>query len=607
MPLHSNVNWESGPPRYGTSAKIPTSETSNDHVPSALTLGPRKKPNLQTDPLVHHGRHFGRTVYAFANMHALLIAGLGADEDTPPETQQADAEYQTTRERRELRVFKKLLSMIPGFEERLMATESEEEIMAVASMVGVPTTRGLYFAMTETLQLQKGAASARSDDTKSLKGPILDWITPVDGPPLAPPLSRSAKQNRGFHHERTGFLLCPAELDWSQDEFSPVIKKQLRNKELTVAGSHWPIFVYKGEKFNPDDPWMGLFRNELLIKGFKHIFTSPSSVDDEPKATRSGNARIHGMSHVTPASLSYVATQIRFALSSAGVFSRTDRETDSETFYTSILELLEDPEEQDEVKPLLLWWNQRIFPSFSTARRLAPTTSALAKIKEKRRANAQDLAHMYMYIYPSRNGDSLELQRKRLSRAAFRLIRNAFARAGDTVQLPDQEQCIRTITTLISAGVGPKTAVINEPFIGKDTRSGHQLSRNDAPRLQIREIYLMAQRASLARCYEGEEKGNTVFEAPEESAYRESSSSCTIDEQRIAAQMREAILHSRTTHILRIHRRFDLYISDDERRKETRQTTLVKAYQPGTPDQEPPRRSCGQMLGTRIKAEAGPA
>lgn len=38
------------------------------------------------------------------------------------------------RERRELRVFKKLLAMIPDFEERLMSS-SEEEVMAVASMV----------------------------------------------------------------------------------------------------------------------------------------------------------------------------------------------------------------------------------------------------------------------------------------------------------------------------------------------------------------------------------------------------------------------------------------------------------------------------------------
>jgi len=46
------------------------------------------------------------------------------------------------------------------------------------------------------------------------------------------------------------------------------------------------------------------------MKAYKHIFTSPSSVDQEPKATRSGNARIHGMRSMTKASLAYVATQV---------------------------------------------------------------------------------------------------------------------------------------------------------------------------------------------------------------------------------------------------------------------------------------------------------
>lgn len=31
--------------------------------------------------------------------------------------------------------------------------------------------------------------------------------------------------------------------------------------------------------------------------------------------------------------------------------------TDSERFYDSILEILEDPEEQQEVQALLKWWN----------------------------------------------------------------------------------------------------------------------------------------------------------------------------------------------------------------------------------------------------------
>jgi hypothetical protein len=69
-----------------------------------------------------------------------------------------------------------------------------------------------------SLQIQKGANSARSDDTKSLKGAIIDWIAPPSGEPLKPPLSRNVKMDRGFMHPRTGFLLCPAELNWADQE-----------------------------------------------------------------------------------------------------------------------------------------------------------------------------------------------------------------------------------------------------------------------------------------------------------------------------------------------------------------------------------------------------
>lgn len=112
----------------------------------------------------------------------------------------------------------------------------------------------------------------------------------------------------------------------------------------------------------------------MTSQAYKYIFTSPSSVDKEPKATRSGNARLHGMTKATPASIAYIATQVwsryvelltsteilqvRFALSSSPVFSRTDTATDSERFYNSILDLFFDPEEQEEVNDLLAWWNR---------------------------------------------------------------------------------------------------------------------------------------------------------------------------------------------------------------------------------------------------------
>ena len=43
---------------------------------------------------------------------------------------------------------------------------------------------------------------------------------------------------------------------------------------------------------------------------------------------------------------------------STQTFSQTDLATDLERFYNSVLELLEDPDEKDEVDQLMGWWNQ---------------------------------------------------------------------------------------------------------------------------------------------------------------------------------------------------------------------------------------------------------
>ncbi|KAG2130214.1 hypothetical protein DEU56DRAFT_914838 [Suillus clintonianus] len=302
-----------------------TAEDATSSVPSkcgssALQMGPQKKAS-SSDLLVSHGRHFGRTVFALCNYPSLLTN-----------------------------------DSYPGLLERLK-DGSEEEILHVGELIG------------------KGAAGARGDHTKTLKSAVLDWISPR-GEAIQPPLHRNSKIDRGFNHELTGSLLCPAGLDWN----NPRMKENLRSGEMVICGDQWPIFLYANRVYDPEDPWCGLLRSHLLIYAYKHVFTSPSSVDREPKATRSGNARLHGMNSVTIASLAYIATQVRFALSSSSVFSRTDTTTDSETFYHSLLDLLEDPEECQEVDDLLTWWNHQVFPASSAAKRPISANSALSRI-----------------------------------------------------------------------------------------------------------------------------------------------------------------------------------------------------------------------------------
>ena len=94
-------------------------------------------------------------------------------------------------------------------------TGSDDEVTVIAELVCIVAS-DLSIAITNylTVQLRKGASGARGDDTKSLKGAIIDWITPK-GQALNPLLLRNMKIDREFNHERTGVLLYPTHLDWS--------------------------------------------------------------------------------------------------------------------------------------------------------------------------------------------------------------------------------------------------------------------------------------------------------------------------------------------------------------------------------------------------------
>ncbi|KAH6909378.1 hypothetical protein BKA70DRAFT_1371904 [Coprinopsis sp. MPI-PUGE-AT-0042] len=273
--------------------------TGKRSAESALGLGPRKR---MTDPLVHHGRHFGRTIQAFCRVQTLIKNGLSRSKLKASFIDSEILEHD---------IYEQLLGLSPGLEERL-CNGSEQDIFHVAELI------------------QKGSAGARADDTKGLKGVILDWITPR-GQSLQPPLMRNIKTDRGFYHCRTGELLCPVGLDWNNTE----TKEGLRTGSLVISGDQWPVFLYKDFIYNCQDIWDGLFRSSLLVS-------------------------------VTVPSLAYVATQVRFALCSSPTFSRTDLMTDSERFYSSVVDVFMAREYVDKVRHLLAWWDAYVsLSSFS--------------------------------------------------------------------------------------------------------------------------------------------------------------------------------------------------------------------------------------------------
>ncbi|KAL4063074.1 hypothetical protein J3A83DRAFT_4362664 [Scleroderma citrinum] len=272
---------------------------------------------ISQDPLVHHGCHFCRAVHAFCNMQMLIMNGLHTMSDDAP----------------------------------------EDETLPAACIA--------YYSECKE-HIQKGANGTRADDTKGMKGLIIDWITPK-GQSLIPHIHYNVKSGCGFNHVCTGALLCPAGLNWNNLETCT----KLTNGEIQVAGDQWPMFLYANYMYDPEDPWNGLLCSGLLIS---IRLNDACSVDQEPKATCSGNAHIHSMCSMMKVSLAYITTQ---------VFSCTDLMMDCECFYNSILELLNDPDEKGEVDQLMAWWNHQVFALYSDIKWFLSKNSALSRICAK--------------------------------------------------------------------------------------------------------------------------------------------------------------------------------------------------------------------------------
>ncbi|KAI0362803.1 hypothetical protein OH77DRAFT_1417095 [Trametes cingulata] len=301
-------------------------------------------PAAAQDPIKSFGRHFARTIDMFTLPAVVIQAGMEYDPERP-------AQDYTAEERRNNASWEALLRMIPNLAAMLMDANAQQPVTRISAA------------------LLSGGNAARSDDTRSIKIAIIEWLS--DSLKQAKVvLHPTNKSQRGFNNPVTGRLLCPIVLDYADES----IRKLLETHQATidgqpVNGSHWPVFAFDEQRYNPAMPWESFLRGRLVVQGFRHIFTSPSSAvaddaRDANRGTRTGNAAIHGMTKVTPGSIIYSATQVHFALSSATVFNKNNRKNDSIIFYRSLIDFFEDARLAAPVADLLEWWNRTVFPTY---------------------------------------------------------------------------------------------------------------------------------------------------------------------------------------------------------------------------------------------------
>ncbi|KAG2356721.1 hypothetical protein BDR07DRAFT_1299730, partial [Suillus spraguei] len=127
-------------------------------------------------------------------------------------------------------------------------------------------------------QLNESSDGARGDDSVGLKCAVADWLMECTPTPN-PTVHKQDKSGQGFYHDVMGRLLCPVDYDWS----NPTVRSFIQDyhPDFCVTACSWPSFLYKDGCYDPQNPTKDLFKGELLIKAFKHVFTSPSSTDKE--------------------------------------------------------------------------------------------------------------------------------------------------------------------------------------------------------------------------------------------------------------------------------------------------------------------------------------
>ncbi|KAM6491175.1 hypothetical protein JOM56_013414 [Amanita muscaria] len=234
-------------------------------------------------------------------------------------------------------------------------------------------------------QLQAGANDARGDDVLKVRAAVAKWLN-EQTPPPTPLLNPDSRSNRGIQHDVMGKLLCLIDFDWDD----PIIRARLRNCEdgYNIRSSFFLHCLYQSGTGNIHDVEEGFLKTGLLVKVFKHIFTSPSSANASVEASENipiGNSAgahathnakratrkdvsgcLHMEEKVTARAIAYAAVQLVFALSDAPHWTAVHSGFDYRAFYYFVVDFFEalaDKSSKERVKELLSWWNRRVFPT----------------------------------------------------------------------------------------------------------------------------------------------------------------------------------------------------------------------------------------------------
>ncbi|KAJ7085843.1 hypothetical protein C8R43DRAFT_1244937 [Mycena crocata] len=334
----------------------PEDSETEDEDPEDVVAPPPPSEEKYMAMLTNKGRIAVRYVSSWSHWPTVFALGLkhGAHANTCLFTTQQKEDYDT---------FQRLLRLIPDLLDALH-----------------------YFGEQSPIKLgrafQKGSKSAHASSVDVIKRYMGEHIEGY---------KRNEKNKMGYRNPECARILVPADLDLTTDRDYDNEKGLLRSLQTGVLVPSPVDFnrgLYRDEEVNPDDLSQGFCMNNHMVEGYKVVFFGPSSIQEGGhKGTVKGNAVQHGIDTCSLDSIVFIASLIHFGASAQLVYNGTGGNGQfnyhqyGRHIKTTICAW---PEEQ--IKDLLDWWNEQIFPE--TARPIAKRPDGALSIAERMQAQA---------------------------------------------------------------------------------------------------------------------------------------------------------------------------------------------------------------------------
>ncbi|KAF7359603.1 hypothetical protein MVEN_00684100 [Mycena venus] len=230
---------------------------------------------------------------------------------------------------------------------------------------------------------QGGANGARGDDTGSFKGAAIDWALPLpppalpgeDPPPpevISPPIPKAGKKvYLGQNHPVTARALRPISFPDTQETYDKI---KAGDEHFKILGRQLPTFMFThSQVYDKEDVEAGYLEGHMMRAAARHVYLGPSAALTGPdsSAGKAGNAAINGVRALTGRDITYLACQLRFALSSVESWHTMDGDFSYREFYWKVVDSLRG----DEGQAHLDRFNRDIFGTGAAAKQSAAATA----------------------------------------------------------------------------------------------------------------------------------------------------------------------------------------------------------------------------------------